>query len=73
MVEVGVEVVPLAARRRLLGRGVRAHLLDEDPVAQPLRRLALGLGLGELYPIAAEVDLHLGPGWRGVRRLPAIP
>ena len=39
MVEIRVEIVPFPPRRPLLRRGVRAHLLDEHPVAQPLRAL----------------------------------
>ena len=58
VVEERVEVVPLAPRRLLLGRRPRAHLLDEHPVAQPLRAGPLRLGLGELHPVAAGVELH---------------
>ena len=68
MVEVRVEIVPLAPRRPLLGARMRAHLLDEDPVAQPLRAFPLGVGVRELDPVAADVDLHVRPGGRATRR-----
>ena len=51
MVEPAVEIVPLAPRRLLLGADLRPHLLDEDPVAQPLGAGSLVLGLGELHPM----------------------
>jgi hypothetical protein len=62
---------PIPAAPRAGSGSRRAHLLDEDPVAQALGAGALLLGLGELHPVAADVDLHALPPCGSLRRPPS--